>query len=123
MKEKWIQICQIQGYEEIKDCYWLSNSDEDKVMNRNIGKIRKIRFDKDSYPIVSLRTKNDKYRYLKATGEIPTVFNEKALLEDDFIFVTEGEIDALSIEELGYKVETGTHYNELYYSISWKETK
>ena len=27
------------------------------------------------------------------------------------------------LEELGYKVETGTHYNELYYSISWKETK
>ena len=27
------------------------------------------------------------------------------------------------LEELGYKVETGTQYNEPYYSISWKETK
>ena len=26
------------------------------------------------------------------------------------------------LEELGYKVETGTQYNEPYYSISWKET-
>lgn len=25
------------------------------------------------------------------------------------------------LEELGYKVETGTQYNEPYYSISWKE--
>lgn len=25
------------------------------------------------------------------------------------------------LEELGYKVETGTQYNESYYSISWKE--
>lgn len=24
------------------------------------------------------------------------------------------------LEELGYKVETGTHYNESYYSISWR---
>lgn len=27
------------------------------------------------------------------------------------------------LEELGYKVETGTQYNESYYSISWKEVK
>lgn len=27
------------------------------------------------------------------------------------------------LEELGYKVETGTQYNEPYYSISWIETK
>ena len=27
------------------------------------------------------------------------------------------------LEELGYKVETGTQYNEPYYSISWKENK
>ena len=27
------------------------------------------------------------------------------------------------LEELGYKVETGTQYNESYYSISWKENK
>lgn len=45
---------------------------------------------------------NDKYRYLKSKGE-SLLFNEKAILEDDFVFITEGEIDALSIEELGYK--------------------
>lgn len=27
------------------------------------------------------------------------------------------------LEELGYKVETGTQCNESYYSISWRETK
>ena len=27
------------------------------------------------------------------------------------------------LEELGYKIETGTQYNEPYYSISWRETK
>lgn len=27
------------------------------------------------------------------------------------------------LEELGYKVDTGTQYNESYYSISWKENK
>lgn len=27
------------------------------------------------------------------------------------------------LEELGYKVETGTQYNEPYYNISWKENK
>lgn len=27
------------------------------------------------------------------------------------------------LEELGYKVKTGTQYNEPYYIISWRETK
>ena len=27
------------------------------------------------------------------------------------------------LEELGYKVDTGSQYNESYYSISWKENK
>ena len=27
------------------------------------------------------------------------------------------------LEEFGYKVETGSQYNESYYSISWRETK
>lgn len=27
------------------------------------------------------------------------------------------------LEELGYKIETGSQYNEPYYSISWKENK
>ena len=41
-KEKWIQICKIQGFEEIKDYYWISNTDEDKIMNRSTGKQMKI---------------------------------------------------------------------------------
>ena len=27
------------------------------------------------------------------------------------------------LEDLGYKIETGSQYNESYYSISWKEIK
>ena len=54
MKEKWVQICQIQGYENISDCYWISNSDEDKVINRNIGRIKKNRLSKHGYKKVEL---------------------------------------------------------------------
>ena len=45
-KEKLVQINKIQGYEDIRDCYWISNSNEDKVINRNTGKMMKIRCDK-----------------------------------------------------------------------------
>ena len=38
MKEKWIKINTIEGYEEIRDCYYLSNSNEDKIMNKDTGK-------------------------------------------------------------------------------------
>ena len=34
MKEKWVRINTIEGYENIKDCYWISNADEDKIINR-----------------------------------------------------------------------------------------
>ena len=61
-KEKWVQINKIQGLEEIREWYWISNSDEDKVMNRNTGKILKIGFDKGGYKIVSLMTKDKKYK-------------------------------------------------------------
>ena len=60
MKEKWVRINTIEGYEDIKDCYWISNSNEDKIINKNTGKILKIRFDKDGYPMISLRTKDGK---------------------------------------------------------------
>ena len=53
-KEKWVQINKIQGFENVRDCYWLSNSDEDIIVNRNTGKKRKIRFHRDGYPIVNL---------------------------------------------------------------------
>ena len=61
-REKWVQICQIQGYEDIKDCYYLSNSDENRIVNRNTGKMLKPRFDKKGYPIIRLRTIDGKYK-------------------------------------------------------------
>ena len=65
MKEKWVQICKIQGFENVRDCYWLSNSDEDIIVNRNTGKKRKIRFHRDGYPIVNLCTKDKKKKMCK----------------------------------------------------------
>ena len=62
MKEKWVRINTIEGYEEVKDCYWISNSNEDKIMNRDTGKILKIGINKDGYPIVSLMTIDGKAR-------------------------------------------------------------
>ena len=60
MKEKFVRINTIEGYENIKDYYWISNSDEDKIMNKDTGKQMKIGFDKDGYPMISLRTKDGK---------------------------------------------------------------
>ena len=62
MKEKWVRINTIEGYEEVKDYYYLSNSDEDKIINKNTGKRLKIRINGGSYPIVDLMTKDGKYR-------------------------------------------------------------
>ena len=55
-KEKFVQICRIQGYEDIKNCYWISNSDEDKIVNRNTGKILKVGLDTNGYKLICLRT-------------------------------------------------------------------
>ena len=41
-------------------------------------------------------------RYRKSAGEIPCFFNEEVMDTGRPFFVTEGEIDAMSIEELGY---------------------
>ena len=62
MKEKWVRINTIEGYEDVRDCYWISNADEDKVMNKDTGKRLKIRINGRSYPIVDLMTKDGKYR-------------------------------------------------------------
>ena len=43
--------------------------------------------------------------------------------EGSFNYVGEGhlhEVTKKKLEELGYKVETGSQYNEPYYSISWE---
>ena len=60
MKEKFVRINTIEGYEDVKDCYWISNSDEDKVINRNTGKILKVGFDTCGYKKVSLWAKDRK---------------------------------------------------------------
>ena len=64
-KEKFVQICQIQGYENIKDYYYLSNSDEDKVINENTGKQLKIRLNDRGYKRINLQTKDGKVRNCK----------------------------------------------------------
>ena len=56
MKEKWVQINKIQGYENISDCYWISNSDEDKIMNKDTGKLLKSSPNGHGYLSVSLIT-------------------------------------------------------------------
>ena len=55
-KEKWIRINTIEGYEDVKDYYYLSNSDEDKIINKDTGKTKKIGLNKDGYPKVGLMT-------------------------------------------------------------------
>ena len=62
MKEKFVRINTIEGYENIKDYYWISNSDEDKIMNKDTGKQMKIGFDKDGYKRVNLMTNQGKAR-------------------------------------------------------------
>ena len=64
MKEKWVQINKIQGFEDVREYYWISNSDEDKIINRNIKKIKKIGF-KNGYPIVGLITIKGKVKIYK----------------------------------------------------------
>ena len=63
-KEKWIQICKIQGFEEIKDYYWLSNSDTDTIVNRNTGKRLKP-YINHGYLLVKLMTNQGKTRNCK----------------------------------------------------------
>lgn len=65
MKEKWVRINQIEGYENVRDCYWISNADEDKIMNRDSGKIKKIGINNQGYKRVGLRTKDGKVRTCK----------------------------------------------------------
>lgn len=59
-KEKFVRINTIEGYEDVKDCYWISNSDEDVVMNRDNRKMMKIGLDKYGYKRVGLMTKDEK---------------------------------------------------------------
>ena len=65
-REKWVQINKIQGYEDVRDCYYISNSDEDKIINKNTGKQLKIGLNDKGYKAVYLQTKDGgkKYCYL-----------------------------------------------------------
>lgn len=58
MKEKFVRINKIEGYEDVREWYYLSNSDEDVVINKNTRKMKKIRLNKDGYKIVDLMTKD-----------------------------------------------------------------
>lgn len=62
MKEKWVRINTIEGYEDVKSCYWISNNDEDKIINKNTGKRLKCGFNKDGHKRINLRTKDNKYK-------------------------------------------------------------
>ena len=49
-----------------------------------------------------------------------------AITDGKFSISAEGSLKSETrkkLEELGYKVKTGTKYNEPYYSISWRKTK
>ena len=62
MKEKWIRINTIEGLENVKDYYWISNADENKIINRNTGKQLKIWINKGGYPMITLGTKDGKQK-------------------------------------------------------------
>ena len=62
MKEKFVRINAIEGYEEIRDCYWISNSDEDVIVNRSTNKRVKGWIDDYGYKRVSLQTKDGKMK-------------------------------------------------------------
>ena len=64
MKE-WIQINTIEGYEDIKNYYYLSNNDEDIIVNKDTGKQLKSSSDNKSYKIIRLRTNQGKTRTCK----------------------------------------------------------
>ena len=57
-----VQINTIEGYENIKDYYWISNSDEDKIINKNTGKILKTSIDSYGYKSIRLMAKDGKQK-------------------------------------------------------------
>ena len=62
MKEKWVRINTIEGYEDIKDQYWISNSDEDVIINRSTNKRVKGSIDDYGYKRIGLRIIDGKYK-------------------------------------------------------------
>ena len=64
-KEKLVQINKIQSYEDIRDCYWISNSDEDIIVNRSTNKRVKGWIDDHGYKRVRFQTINGKMKYCR----------------------------------------------------------
>ena len=90
-EEKFVKINIIEGYEDIKDCYWISNNNEDKIINRNTGKQLKGSLDDKGYKRINLRTidgkmKDCKVYILKAKafiyGPNPLTYNVVRHLND-----------------------------------------
>ncbi len=49
---------------------------------------------------------------------------DKAIANGEFLFSANGYLQPETkqrLEELGYKAETGSQYNESYYSVSWEK--
>ena len=65
MKEKWVRINTIEGYENVRDCYWIGNIDEDKIMNRSTGKQMKIGINDGGYKIARLMTNQGRIRHYR----------------------------------------------------------
>lgn len=59
------------------------------------------------------------------TNELSEIMNniQNEINEGRFCYSNDGylhEVTKKKLEELGYKVKTGSQYNEPYYSISWE---
>ncbi len=59
-----------------------------------------------------------------ATKELSEIMKQidKAIANGNFLISNDGYLQSQTrkkLEELGYKVETGSQYNEGYYSVSW----
>ena len=65
MKEKFVRINTIEGYENVRDCYWISNSDKDIIVNRSTNKRVKGYIDDKGYKRINLRTIEGKMKTCK----------------------------------------------------------
>lgn len=66
----------------------------------------------------------DKGKYQKAQEQMKEIEEliENAIKNGKFMINGEGTLETSNrqvLEKLGYKISTGSQYNEIYYSISW----
>ena len=65
----------------------------------------------------------DKYKYLYPPGIHKIIFNKPALLNgNDYVFITEGQIDAITLEDMGYSA-IGSNDSELEKGIEEVKSK